>query len=141
MKGKREHRVPLSEPALDVLRQALLLRVSDDSAAPIFLGQDRTGPMSNMTMTTLLRRMGHVNVTAHGFRSTFRDWVAEATRHLGEVAEAALAHTNGDKTEAAYQRGDRLEPRRRLMDDWAGFCRRTAVANNVFPLATDSAAA
>jgi integrase len=140
MKGRREHRVPLSEPALDVLRQALLLRVSDVSAAPIFLGQDRTRPMSNMTMTALLRRMGHGDLTVHGFRSTFRDWVAEATRHPGDVAEAALAHTNGDKTEAAYQRGDRLEPRRRLMDDWAGFCR-TAVADNVFPLAANSAAA
>jgi len=131
MKAKREHRVPLSDAPLDVLREALLLRVSDDPAAPVFPGQDRTGPMSNMTMTALLRRMGHGALTVHGFRSAFRDWVAEATRHPGEVAEAALAHTNGDKTEAAYQRSDRLEPRRRLMDDWAGFCCHLAPAENL----------
>ena len=141
MKGKREHRVPLSMPALGVLRDALLLRTSEDPATPIFLGQNRTSPLSNMTMTALLRRMGHGDLTVHGFRSTFRDWVAEATRHQGEVAEAALAHTNGDKTEAAYQRGDRLEPRRRLMDDWAGFCCPAAAATNVVALPLSPAAA
>lgn len=111
------HRAPLSEAALNVLREALLQRVSEDPATPIFLGQDRTRPPSNMTMTALLRRMGHADLTVHRFRCSFRDWVAEATRHPGEVAEAALAHTNGDKTEAAYQRGDRLELRRRLMGE------------------------
>lgn len=141
MKGKREHRVPLSEPALDVLREALLFRAATDPAALVFLGQDRIGAMSNMTMTAMLRRMGHGELTVHGFRSTFQDWVAEATRHPGEVAEAALAHTNGDKTEAAYQRSDRLEPRRRLMDDWAGFCCPVASEPNVVPLLVGPAAA
>ena len=126
MKEKREHRVPLSDAALDVLRAAEALRASDDARAAVFLGQDRTGPMSNMTMTALLRRLGHRDVTVHGFRSSFRDWVAEATRHPRDLAEAALAHVNGDRTEAAYQRSDRLEPRRRLMDDWAGFCCRAS---------------
>ena len=78
-KGKRAHRVPLSEAALDVLREALLLRVSDHPAALVFLGQDRTSPLSDMTMLALLRRMGHADLTVHGFRSSFRDWVAEAT--------------------------------------------------------------
>lgn len=139
-KGKREHRVPLSEAALDVLREALLLRVSEDPGALVFLGQDHTGPLSDMTMLALLHRMGFANLTVHGFRSSFRDWVAEATSYPGDLAEAALAHVNGDKTEAAYQRGDRLEPRRRLMDDWAGFCCRPSAPENVVPLPTRSAA-
>jgi integrase len=122
MKGKREHRVPLSSAALDVLREALTHRTTDDPSAPIFPSHDGKKPLSNMTMTALLRRMGYGELTVHGFRSSFRDWVAEATQYQGSVAEAALAHTNGDKTEAAYQRSDRLEPRRRLMDDWAGYC-------------------
>lgn len=140
MKEKREHRVPLSDAALDVLREALVLRVSEDPAAPIFFGQNHASPLSNVTMTALPRRMGYGDLTVHGFRSTFRDWVAEATRHPGEVAEAALAHTNGDKTEAAYRRSDRLEPRRRLMDEWAGFCCRASAADNVVPLSAHSAA-
>ena len=139
-KGKREHRVPLSEAALDVLRKALLLGVSENPTTLVFLGQDRARSLSDMTMLALLRRMGHADLTVHGFRSSFRDWVAEATRHPGELAEAALAHTNGDKTEAAYQRGDRLEPRRRLMDDWASFRCRALTADNVVPLPAHSTA-
>lgn len=140
MKGKRGHRVPLSEAALDVLREALLQRVSEDPAASVFLGQDRMSPLSNMTMTALLRRMGRVDLTVHGFRSSFRDWVAEATSYPGDLAEAALAHVNGDKTEAAYQRGDRLEPRRRMMNDWASFCCRAGTGDNIVPLPARAAA-
>ena len=77
-------------------------------------------------MLKLLRRMKRVDLTAHGFRSTFRDWCAEATGYSREVAEAALAHTLGDKVEAAYRRGDLFEKRRRLMADWAEFCLRSA---------------
>ena len=69
-----------------------------------------------------LRRMKRDDVTAHGMRSTFRDWVSEATDYQGELAEAALAHVIGDKTEAAYRRGDLFEKRRAMMDDWAAFC-------------------
>ena len=75
-----------------------------------------------MAMLTLLRRMKRADVTAHGFRSTFRDWAAETTGYPAEVVEMALAHVVGDKTEAAYRRGDLFEKRRRLMDDWAAHC-------------------
>ena len=87
-----------------------------------------------MAFMMLLRRMGKGDLTAHGFRSTFRDWCGEATNHPREVAEQALAHTLGDKTEAAYRRGDLFEKRRRLMDDWAKFCGRPAVMADVLPM-------
>ena len=74
-----------------------------------------------MAMSMLLRRLGH-SVTVHGFRSTFRDWVAEETSHSPEVAEKALAHAIANKVESAYRRGDLLEPRRRLMADWEHYC-------------------
>jgi integrase len=74
-----------------------------------------------MSLTAVLRRMGRGELTAHGFRSSFRDWCAETGRPA-EIAEAALAHTTGDKTVQAYQRGDLLERRRKLMDTWAAFC-------------------
>jgi integrase len=78
--------------------------------------------LSNMSMLMMLRRMGRGDLTAHGFRSTFRDWAAERTNFPREVAEAALAHVVGDRTEAAYRRGDLFEKRRRLMDAWAAQC-------------------
>ena len=121
MKGKKEHRVPLTEQALAVLREALVLQVSDNQAAPIFAGQDPARGLSNMTMTIMLRRLGHGDLTVHGFRSTFRDWCAEATAYPRELAEVALAHAIGGKTEAAYQRGDLLDKRRQMMTDWASF--------------------
>ena len=74
-----------------------------------------------MSLTAVLRRMGRSDITAHGFRSTFRTWAAERTNFPREVVEAALAHASGDKIEAAYQRGDMLEKRRRLMAAWEGF--------------------
>jgi integrase len=81
-----------------------------------------------MAMEMLLRRMARDDITVHGFRSTFRTWTAEATEYAGEVAEAALAHVKGDRVEAAYQRGDFFEKRRRLMADWAEFCDRVEQA-------------
>lgn len=78
--------------------------------------------MSNMAMLALLKRMERPDLTAHGFRSTFRDWVAEKTDYPGELAEMALAHTVSNKVEAAYRRGDQFEKRRKLMKDWADFC-------------------
>ena len=81
--------------------------------------------MSNMAMEMLLRRMKRDDITVHGFRSTFRDWTAESTNYARDVAEAALAHTLADKVEAAYRRGDLMEKRRRLMEEWALFCART----------------
>ncbi len=118
MKANREHRVPLSGAALAVLRKLATIRQGEF----VFTGQQATKPLSNMAMEMALRRMKRSDVTAHGMRSTFRDWVAEATEYRGELAEAALAHVVGDKTEAAYRRGDLFEKRRGLMEAWAGFC-------------------
>lgn len=122
MKAGREHRVPLSEPALEVLGEAAKLRITTAPYAPVFPGAVPGKGLSNMAMLTLLRRMGRGDLTAHGFRSTFRDWAAETTGYPGEVVEMALAHAVGDKVEAAYRRGDLFEKRRRLMVDWALFC-------------------
>ena len=115
MKSGREHRVPLSRPAIRLLRALPGNRLPEDPVVP-----GMRGPLSIMSLTAVLRRMG-VSATAHGFRSTFRDWVSECTEHSGEVAEMALAHAIGDKVEAAYRRGDLLEKRVALMNDWASF--------------------
>ena len=130
MKAGREHRVPLSDAALATLHAVAELRQDDGADAPVFPGHKPGKPLSNMALLMLLRRMGRPDLTAHGFRSTFRDWVAEATSHPRELAEAALAHVLGDKTEAAYQRGDLLEKRRRLMSDWADYCAGPAPSGN-----------
>jgi integrase len=84
-------------------------------------GRDRR-PLSEMSLLMLLRRMGHGDITAHGFRSTFRDWAAERTNFPREVAEMALAHAIPDAVEAAYRRGDLFDKRRKLMDAWAAYC-------------------
>jgi integrase len=115
MKAGREHRVPLSKPAIRLLRSLPGGRRPEDYVFP-----GMRGPLSDMSLTAVLRRMG-VSATAHGFRSTFRDWVSEYTEHSREVAEMALSHVIGDKVEAAYRRGDLLEKRVALMTDWASF--------------------
>lgn len=122
MKAGREHRVPLSAPALAVLTAMAKLRTVDSAEAFLFPGAQPGRPLSIMAMTMVLRRMKRGDLTVHGFRSTFRDWVGEATGMPREVAEAALAHAVADKTEAAYARGDLFAKRRHLMDDWAKFC-------------------
>ncbi len=118
MKSGRAHVVPLSDRALEI--------VTDMRAAPvsefIFPGQRANRPLSNMSMTMLLRRMGIDDVTVHGMRSTFRDWTGDRTRYAREVAEAALSHSIGNAVERSYRRGDALEKRRALMRDWATFC-------------------
>lgn len=116
MKAGRPHRIPLSDAALAVLRMV-------EGQAPVFLfpGLKKGQPISNMAFLMLLRRMKREDITAHGFRSTFRDWAAERTEFQGEVAEAALAHAVGNKVEAAYRRGDLFDKRRRLMEAWAAF--------------------
>src|SRR6202011_3628669 len=86
------------------------------------LGGKQSEPLSNMAFLMLLRRMKRGDLTAHGFRSTFRDWAAERTNFPGEVAEMALAHIVSSKVEQAYRRGDLFERRRRMMDAWATFC-------------------
>ena len=122
MKGGREHRVPLSGAALAVLTRMAKIREGDH----VFPG-DRRATLSNM------RRMGHGDLTAHGFRSTFRDWAAEKTNYPREVCEAALAHTVKSDTEARYFRSDLLEKRRELMEAWAAFAYRLP-GENVVPL-------
>jgi integrase len=121
MKAGRQHRVPLSEDALAVLRAVAAMREDSAPDALVFPGQRPKRPLSDMSLTAALRRMGRGEVTAHGFRSSFRDWAAE-TGHPADIAEAALAHVVGDKTVAAYQRGDLLERRRALMAEWSAFC-------------------
>ena len=117
----REHRVPLTAPAL-----ALLQRMEPGRPAQgggfVFPGGRRGQPLSNISLAAVLKRMGRSDLTVHGFRSTFRDWAAEATHYPREVAEAALAHVLKDKTEAAYRRGDLFDKRRRLMQEWASYC-------------------
>ena len=117
MKSGRDHRVPLSAAAITVLKS-----LSRDSDFLFPGGTHRAPHMSNMAMLVLLGRMERGDLTTHGFRSTFKDWARECTNYPGEVSEAALAHVIGDKTEAAYARGDLFEKRRQLMDDWAQFC-------------------
>jgi integrase len=118
MKGKREHRVPLSDAALVVLERMQAVRDGNF----VFPGAKHGRPLSNMAMLVLLRRMGRGDLTAHGFRSTFRDWAAERTNFPSEVVEMALAHAISSKTEAAYRRGDLFDRRRRVMAEWAKFC-------------------
>ncbi|MBV8523265.1 MAG: site-specific integrase [Acetobacteraceae bacterium] len=131
MKAGREHRVPLSEAAMNVLAELAKLRTAEDGF--VFLGARRAKPLSNMTMAAVLERMGRNDLTVHGFRSAF-DWCAESTNYPREVAEAALANMLADKTEAAYRRGDLFEKRRRLMEDWAGFCAQPNRAGEVVML-------
>jgi integrase len=123
MKAKREHRVPLSARAVEIV-SAMKEKAGEDCSPkmPVFAGLKKGKPLSNMAFLMLLRRMGRDGLTAHGFRSTFRDWAAERTNYPGEVAEMALAHTVSNKVEAAYRRGDLFDKRRRLMDGWARFC-------------------
>ena len=120
MKARREHRVPLSGRAIVILHRA---RELDSRSNVVFPGRQLGRPLSNMVFLMLLRRM-NVPITAHGFRSSFRDWAAEATSLPREVAEMALAHTIESKVEAAYRRGDLLVKRTELMDRWAAFIRR-----------------
>lgn len=129
MKAKNEHTVPLSDAAMGLLRD--LPRDGD----LLFPGAVAGRPLSDMSLTAVLRRMGRGDLTAHGFRSTFRDWAAEQTAYPQEVVEMALAHAIGNKVEAAYRRGDLIEKRRRLMGDWARYCSTVATsANNVLPM-------
>lgn len=121
MKVGREHRVPLSARAQDILKA---LQV-DDPGAYVFPGPKPKKPLSGMAMSMLLRRMKS-EVTVHGFRSTFRDWASETTSFSHEVCEMALAHTIANKAEAAYRRGDLFEKRRNLMDAWADYCAQPA---------------
>ncbi|MDB5620313.1 site-specific integrase [Tardiphaga sp.] len=119
MKAGREHRVPLSRRAVAILERLRPLNLGSEIAFP---GQKADRPLSNMAMEMMLRRMKVTDATVHGFRSSFRDWAGNVSSFPREVAEAALAHVIGDKSEQAYRRGDALEKRRAMMEAWAKWC-------------------
>jgi integrase len=118
MKAGREHRVPLSLRALNIVKVMHEVREGDF----VFVGQKPGSPLSVMALEMVLRRMKIDDATVHGFRSAFRDWAAECTNFPNEVCEAALAHVIENKAEAAYRRGDLFEKRRKLMDAWGAYC-------------------
>ena len=128
MKGGREHRVPLTDAAIEILHAMAAFRHGDF----VFPGSKRDAPLSNMALAMTLRRL-EVEVTVHGFRSTFRDWASERTSFPPDVVEMALAHTIANKVEAAYRRGDLFDKRRTLMDAWAGFLSQVS-RSSVVPL-------
>lgn len=115
MKAGKEHRVPLSDAAVNLLKS-----LAKNPESEYLFTAPRGGQLSDMTLTAVLRRMGETAVP-HGFRSTFRDWAADRTTYPREVCEMALAHTVAEGAEAAYWRSDLFEKRRRMMDDWAAF--------------------
>ena len=135
MKGGREHRVPLSEQALRLVRAQQEVSFCDF----LFPSPNRPrdpeadgAPLSDMALTAVMRRMElQQKAVPHGFRSTFRDWVSETTTHSNEVAEMALAHSIRNRVEAAYRRGDLFEKRRQLMQDWADFVLGRRPSSNV----------
>ncbi len=119
MKARREHRVALAGRALAIIKGLEATRTSSF----VFPGQRPGKPLSNMAMLMLLERMGRRGaITAHGFRSSFSDWASEVSPYSSELRETALAHTIGNKAEAAYRRGDALEKRRAMMEAWAQWC-------------------
>jgi len=128
MKTGKEHRVPLGKRAFEVLAA-----VKGLSAEWLFPGPMSGRPLSNMAMDMALRHL-RTGVTVHGFRSTFRDWAGDCTDYAREIAEAALAHSVGDRVELAYRRGDALQKRRPMMEDWEQFCLQPT--HNVVPLTT-----
>jgi integrase len=128
MKAEREHRVPLSAHALKILNDMAAVRRNDYAFPSTKKG------LSNMAMLAVLKRMDRTDITVHGFRSTFRDWAAESTAYPGEVVEMALAHAIKNQVEAAYRRGDLLEKRSRLMEDWARYCTTPRSSGDVIPI-------
>lgn len=118
MKSEKPHRVPLSGRAMEIVREMKATAFND----LVFPGQRDDRPLSDMTLLKALKLAGGGEFTVHGFRSSFRTWVAEETNFQRELAEMALAHAVGDETERAYQRGDALQKRRELMDAWASYC-------------------
>jgi integrase len=128
IKAGREHRVPLSPRCIELLDRAEAIA---DGGPYVFPGR-LSKPLSNMVFLMLLRRLKRNDITAHGFRSAFRDWAAERTSVPRAVCEAALAHVVKDKTEAAYFRSDLLDLRRQLMESWARFA--TSTRAKVVPI-------
>ena len=130
IKAGKEHRVPLSQRALKILKNMQGL-----SSEFVFPGDIPGRPLGEKALWKVLHRMKlDETITVHGFRSTFRDWAAERTNYPNHVVEMALAHAIGDKTEAAYRRGDLFDKRRRLMDEWARYCNIPTVVGDVIQL-------
>jgi integrase len=129
MKGDKEHRVPLSDPALAILTEL----PRDARADAVFPGRSAGGFLNQDAMADVLAKL-RPGVTVHGFRSTFRDWAAETTAYPNHVVEMALAHAIESKVEAAYRRGDLFEKRRALMHDWAAYCDALTGGADVVPL-------
>ena len=130
MKMKREHLVPLPARAVAILKALHEKKLSEW----VFPAIRPKRPLSNMTMSAVLKRMDLDDVTVHGFRSSFRDWAGDATNFPRDLAEMALAHRVGDETELAYRRGAAVEKRRKLMEAWARFCMTPPKAGNVVPI-------
>jgi len=130
MKGGKEHKVPLSERAIELLRGL----PTEDGNGFVFLGPRGGSGLSNMAMTQVLKRLNRGDVTVHGFRSSFRDWASETTNFPNHVVEMALAHVVGDKVEAAYRRGDLLVKRRQLAEAWSKYCTSPPPAGAVLPM-------
>jgi integrase len=128
MKAKKEHRVPLSPRAVEIVREML-----KSESEFVFPSAKQGKAISNMAMLELVRGM-RIDATVHGFRSTFRDWAAERTAFPHEVCEMALAHTISNAAEAAYRRGDLFEKRRKLMEAWAEYVALPQVESTVIPL-------
>jgi len=129
MKAGVAHVVPLSDRAMHILRSQYDTR----SSQFVFPGHRDNRPMSNTQMLRMLIQLG-IDVTVHGFRSTFRDWAGDKTPFSRDVIEMALAHAVGDATEQAYRRGRAVEQRRELMNAWAAYCERPPQADNVIPI-------
>lgn len=118
MKMELPLRVPMSDRLVELVKEA----TEGARDGWLYPGRKKGKPYSNMAMLKVLERMGYGHITVHGFRSTFRDWVAECTEYADSLAEKALAHAIQNESEAAYRRGDMLERRRKMMNDWARFC-------------------
>ncbi|MBB3523102.1 tyrosine-type recombinase/integrase [Rhizobium sp. BK456] len=118
MKGGKEHRVALSDKAVEILKSMKAQSVNEF----VFSGVRDSKPLSNASLAKAMRSAGGKDVTVHGFRSTFRDWATEVAHAPREIAEAALAHVVGDAVERSYARSDALDRRRKLMQDWATYC-------------------
>lgn len=130
MKAEKEHRVPLSDDVLAVLTRMQECRLGEY----IFPGMKEGKPLSDMSLTAVMRRMERGKLTTHGFRSCFRDWAAESTSYASQVVEMCLAHAIGSKVEAAYRRGDLFDKRTRLMTEWAKFCAVPIPSGAVVPM-------
>jgi integrase len=130
MKADKEHRVPLSAAAIELLR-GLWTEANNDS---MFIGQQTGRGLGDRALAEVLARMGRTNITVHGFRSSFRDWAAEVSHYPNHVVEMALAHAIGNAVERAYRRGDLFEKRRQLMAEWARFIERPAAEADVVPM-------